>query len=152
MKKFLLILIIAVIACVEVEEKVQKENELEVNHHDFLDSIDFEDPNIVELKQPIDYASIIAKLHELIKSGNIQGKDLFEKVKDVIEKGKDILKDLNGIELAPDTLKKEGIWDEVVNLTIRNGDIVGYSKCRTVVEWKNCYPIAYIINEVFFNS
>ena len=75
MKKFLLILIIAVIACVEVEEKVQKENELEVIHHDFLDSIDFEDPNIVELDQSLD--SINAKLTELIKSGNIQRKDYF---------------------------------------------------------------------------
>ena len=64
MKKLLLIIIIAVIACVEVEEKVQKENELEVIHHDFLDSIDFEDPNIVELQQSID--SINAKLTELI--------------------------------------------------------------------------------------
>ena len=89
MEKFLLIIIIiAVITCVEVEEKVQKENELEIIHHDFLDSIDFEDPNIVELRESL--FSIFDKLTELIKSGNIQGKDIFEKVKDVIEKGKEI--------------------------------------------------------------
>ena len=50
MKKFLLILIIALIACAEIEEKVQKENELEVIFNKLLDSIDFDDPNIVELQ------------------------------------------------------------------------------------------------------
>ena len=44
-----MILIIAVITCVEVEEKVQKEDEFKVILHDFLDSIDFEAPNIVIL-------------------------------------------------------------------------------------------------------
>ena len=48
MKKFLLILIIPVITCVEVEEIVQKENELEVILFDLIDSIDFQGQNTVD--------------------------------------------------------------------------------------------------------
>ena len=49
MKKLLLIFIIAVITCVEVEEIIHKEtDELEVIHHDFLDSIDFQGQNTVD--------------------------------------------------------------------------------------------------------
>ena len=146
MKKFLLILIIAVIACVEVEEKVQKENELEVIHHDFLDSIDFEDPNIVELHQS--YRIIYAKLTALIKTGNIQGKDIFEKVKDVLEKGKDILKDFNEFELAPDTLKKEGVWDSIVQSVQRDDRSDGFVKCLNIYNAINCILLFDIIDEI----
>ena len=49
MKKFLLILNIAVITCVEVEEIVQKEaDELEVILFDLIDSIDFQGQNTVD--------------------------------------------------------------------------------------------------------
>ena len=146
MKKLLLIIIIAVITCIEVEEKVQKENELEVNHHDFLDSIDFEDPNIVELDQSLD--SIKDKLTELIKSGNIQGKDIFEKVKDVIEKGKDILKDFDGIETAPDSLKQLEKWDKIVSLIVYRNTGIAITHCYTVIKTTNCIPLVHIMNEV----
>ena len=146
MKKLLLIIIIAVITCIEVEEKVQKENELEVNHHDFLDSIDFGDPNIVELDQSLD--SIKDKLTELIKSGNIQGKDIFEKVKDVIEKGKDILKDFNMIDKAPDFLKKVGIWDTVIELIKIGAKVAALKKCIDFIIPNNCQPLVHIINEI----
>ena len=46
MKKFLLILIIVVITC--VEEIVQKENELEVILFDLIESIDFQGQNTVD--------------------------------------------------------------------------------------------------------
>ena len=49
MKKFLLILIIPVITCVEVEEIVQKEaDELEVILFDLIESIDFQGQNTVD--------------------------------------------------------------------------------------------------------
>ena len=81
MKKFLLILIIAVIACVEVEEKVQKEDELSINLLDFLDSIDFEDPNIVELI----FDNLVKKIKELVESGILKGKELIDKRKRSLE-------------------------------------------------------------------
>ena len=146
MKKFLLILIIAVIACVEVEEKVQKENELEVIHHDFLDSIDFEDPNIVELE----WSSVTnAKLTELIKNEVIQGKDIFERVKDVIEKGKDILKDIiTGINFGLENIQSYGCWDIIVGFVKKGQKDIASAVCKKFTTDYSCSVIVHIINEL----
>ena len=142
MKKFLLILIIAVIACVEVEEKVQKEDKLKVIFHDFLDSIDFEDPNIVELI----FDNLVKKIKELVESGILKGKELFDKVKKVIEKGKDIFEDLKDqISNGVDLLKEKGVWNKLVEAAKTGGKIGATALCSTYLTPVVCAPLVQIV-------
>ena len=144
MKKFLLILIIAVIACVEVEEKVQKEDKLKVILHDFLNFIDFEDPNIVEL-------GLLNKIKDFIKKTILKGKELFDKVKNAIEKGKDILEDLkDSISQGVDLLKKKGIWDEIVKTIKTGGKLAATTLCSTYLTSVVCTPLVEIVFNIVF--
>ena len=147
MKKFLLILIIAVIACVEVEEKVQKEDELEVILNDLLDSIDFEDPNIVELL----FDKLIKKIKDWVKEGLIKGKELIDKVKNVIEKGKDILKDMKDqILKGVDLLKEKGIWDKLVGYVKTGGKAAALKLCSEYLTSAVCTPLIEVVINLIF--
>ena len=147
MKKFLLILIIAVIACAEVEEKVQKEDKLKVILHDFLNFIDFEDPTIVELL----FDKLIKKIKDWVKEGLIKGKELIDKVKNAIEKGKDILEDLkDSISQGVDLLKKKGIWDEIVKYVKTGGKLAATTLCSNYLTPVVCAPLVEIVFNIVF--
>ncbi len=147
MKKFLLILIIAVIACVEVEEKVQKDDKLKVIFHDFLDSIDFEDPNIVELL----FDNLVKKIKDWVKEGLIKGKELIDKVKNVIEKGKDIFKDMKDqILKGVDLLKEKGIWDKLVGYVKTGGKLAATTLCSTYLTPDVCAPLIEVVLNLVF--
>ena len=144
MKKFLLILIIAVIACAEVEEKVQKEDKLKVILHDFLNFIDFEDPTIVEL-------GLLDKIKNFIKKTMLKGKELIDKVKNAIEKGKDILEDLkDSISQGVDLLKKKGIWDEIVKYVKTGGKLAATTLCSNYLTPVVCAPLVEIVFNIVF--
>ena len=144
MKKFLLILIIAVIACVEVEEKVQKEDKLKVILHDFLNFIDFEDPTIVEL-------GLLDKIKNFIKKTILKGKELIDKVKNAIEKGKDILKDMKDqILKGVDLLKEKGIWDKLVGYVKTGGKAAALKLCSEYLTSAVCTPLIEVVINLIF--
>ena len=149
MKKFLLILIIAIIACVEVEEKVQKEDELEVILNDLLDSIDFEDPNIVELKNI--FKKAVDKVKDIVKKGVNKVKDIADKVKDVINKGKEAYKKIKDkISQTVDLLKEKGVWDELVGVVKTAGKLGATSLCSTYATPAVCGPLVEIVFDLVF--
>ena len=161
MKKVLLIFIIAVIACNEVEEKVQKEDELELVLHDLLDSFDFEDPNIVELKSL--FGKIVDKVKgtfkdgvdkgkDTVKDGVNKGKEIADKIKDVINKGKDAYKKIKDkIIRAVDYLKEIGVWDELIVVAKTAGKIGAIALCSAHITPIVCGPLVEIVFELAFN-
>ena len=108
----------------------------------FLDSIDFEDPNIVELI----FDNLVKKIKELVESGILKGKELFDKVKKVIEKGKDIFKDMKDqILKGVDLLKEKGIWDKLVGYVKTGGKLAATTLCSTYLTPVVCAPLVQIV-------
>lgn len=111
MKKFLLIFIIVVITCVEVEEIVEKEaDELEVILFDLIDSFDFQDQNTVELKSW--FKDIVNKGKKIAKKIVKKGTDLnpVNNVKNTVQIVKDgvnkIKEGVNKIKRAINKVKE----------------------------------------------
>ena len=148
MKKFLLILIIALIACAEIEEKVQKEDELEVIFNKLLDSIDFDDPNIVELQNIFD--NIINKIKEIVNKGINKGKEIIDKVKEIINKGKETyIKIKDEISNGIDFLKEKGLWDKLVDAAKTAGKMGAITLCSSYLTPVVCGPLVEIVFQVF---
>ena len=112
--------------------KSSKIKRVELVLNDLLDSFNFEDPNIVELK------SLFGKIVDKIKDVINKGKDAYKKIKDKIIKPVDYLKEI-------------GVWDELIIVAKTAGKISAIALCSAHITPIVCGPLVEIVFELAFN-
>ena len=141
--------------------KSSKIKRVELVLNDLLDSFNFEDPNIVELKSL--FGKIVDKVKgtfkdgvdkgkDTVKDGVNKGKEIADKIKDVINKGKDAYKKIKDKIIKPvDYLKEIGVWDELIIVAKTAGKISASALCSAHITPIVCGPLVEILFELAFN-